>query len=574
MHPSKELIKFDHMGIGKLLADDRLVVPLNQRDYSWGDDEIDDLLQDFADAMDSDNGTHFLGTIVLTRGESDYPEVTDGQQRLATTTMILAALRDYLSKLGKTEDALSINREFLFKYDRDIGENVPRLTLNVDDRSFFEEAVLTMPDEKVGKANKKEKEKLSLRDSKRKIESAVKKIRIYVSHQLEMEKEERKLRMINNWIKFIASRALVITIQTPEDHDAYVMFETLNDRGLETSQADLLKNYLLRKAGKERLKEAQQKWSNMAGKLESLGRKRITVSYIRHLLITIYGPTKEREVLKKIKSQIDKPSQAIKFLETMDESADDYVAMLNPSHPKWKEYGDATRDHLRAIHLDLDVKQIWPLLFAVTRHFSVKEARTAFKYLINLSVRFLIVGGRGGLLDRHYALKAQEIGTAKITTAKELAKSLEDIAPTDEAFELEFSTARVSDGNLARYYLRAIENAASQLPSPEVMTLEDRTKLNLEHILPENPGNNWPDFSEEDAEALYRRIGNMVLMLASKNSLIGNGPFSQKRPHLAASGLSLTKMAGKESVWRKEQIIARQKELARQAVKTWPITVR
>jgi hypothetical protein len=572
MHPSKELIKFDHMGIGKLLADDRLIVPLNQRDYSWGDDEIEDLWQDFVDAMDAENGTHFLGTIVLTRGESDYPEVTDGQQRLATTSMLLAALRDYLVKLGKTEAALSINREFLFKYDRDAGEDVPRLTLNVDDRSFFEETVLTLPADK--KPDAKKKDKPQLRESKRKIESAANKIRGYVNHQLENEKDERKIRLINNWIKFLQYRALVITIQTPEDHDAYVMFETLNDRGLETSQADLLKNYLLRKAGKEHLREAQQKWSSMAAKLESLGRKKITVSFIRHLLITMYGPTKERAVLKTIKKEIDRPSQSIKFLETMDQSADDYVAMLNPTHPKWKEYGDATREHLRAIHLDLDVKQIWPLLFAVTKHYSVKETKLALKYLVNLSVRFLVVGGRGGLLDRHYALKAQEIGTGKIKTAKELAKSLEEIAPTDESFELEFSTHRVSDGNLARYYLRAMENAASQLPSPEVMPLEDRDRLNLEHILPENPGKNWPEFTDEEAEAHYRRIGNMVLMLASHNALIGNKPFSEKRQHLLASSLSLTKMAGKPNVWRKEQIIARQKELAKLAVETWPLTVR
>ena len=572
MHPAKELLKFDHMGIGKLLADGRLVVPLNQRDYSWGFDEIDDLLQDFAEAMDSDNGTHFLGTIVLTRGESDYPEVTDGQQRLATTTMLLAALRDYLFWLEKKEDALSINREFLFKWDREIGEDVPRLRLNLADRTFFEDTVLAMPTDKKKRGGSKKKEKPS-KESNRKIESAATQIREYVNHQLELEKDERKTKLINNWIKFLEQRALVITIQAPEDHDAYVMFETLNDRGLETSQADLLKNYLLSRAGRDDLREAQQKWSNMAGKLESLGRKKITVSYIRHLLITMYGPTKERHVLKKIKKQVDKASQAIRFLETMDESADDYVAMLNPTHSKWNEYGDATRDHLRTIHFDLDVKQIWPLLFAVAKHFSVKEARLAFRYLVNLSVRFLIVGGRGGLLDRHYALRAQRVGNADIKTAKDLAASLEDIAPTDESFELEFSTARVSDSNLARYYLRAIENAASMLPSPEVMTLEDRSKLNLEHILPENPGQNWPNFPPDDAEAFYRRLGNMVLLLATRNSIIGNKPFIEKRLVLAESGLSLTKMAGEVLTWDKEQIIERQKKLAKLAVKTWPLTI-
>jgi Protein of unknown function (DUF1524)/Protein of unknown function DUF262 len=429
-----------------------------------------------------------------------------------------------------------------------------------------------MPEKIRGKSKKRDKREKPQKESNQKIEFAANKIRNYVNHRLELEKDERKVKIINSWIKFIESYALVITIQAPEDHDAYIMFETLNDRGLATSQADLLKNYLLSKAGKERLREAQQKWSGMSGKLESLGRKRITVTYIRHLLITLYGPTKEREVLKRIKKQIDKPLQSIKFLTEMEESADHYVAMLNPTHPKWNEYGDATRNHLRTIHLDLDVKQIWPLLFAVSKYFTVKEGKAAFKYLVNLSVRFLIVGGRGGLLDRHYALRAQSIGDGDIRTARDLASSLEEIAPTDEAFELEFSNARVSESNLARYYLRAIENAASQLPSPEVMPLEDRERLNLEHILPERPGPNWPDFSEDDADAFYRRIGNMVLMLATKNSMIGNKSFEEKRPHLFASGLSLTKMAGEPLMWTKQQIIERQRKLAALAVKTWPLT--
>ena len=106
------------------------------------------------------------------------------------------------------------------------------------------------------------------------------------------------------------------------------------------------------------------------------------------------------------------------------------------------------------------------------------------------------------------------------------------------------------------------------------MTLEDREKLNLEHILPENPGANWPEFTAEDAEAFYKRIGNMVLLLSSKNSLIGNSKFEAKRPHFLSSGLSLTKMVGASATWNRDEIIVRQKKLAEFAVKTWPITVR
>jgi hypothetical protein len=147
-------------------------------------------------------------------------------------------------------------------------------------------------------------------------------------------------------------------------------------------------------------------------------------------------------------------------------------------------------------------------------------------------------------------------------------------APRDEVFELEFANARVSDTNLARYYLRAMENCNSQLPSPEVMPIEDRNKLTLEHVLPEKPGQNRPSFSEEDTKAYYRRIGSMVLLLSKQNTLIGNEKFAVKRPVLVACGLALTKMVGREPKWEKEEIANRQKELAKIAVKTWPLAVK
>lgn len=568
MQTAKRLIDFDPTGIGQLLAADRLMVPLNQREYSWEEDHVNDLIHDFAEAMDSPSGIHFLGSIFLTSGESEYAQITDGQQRLATSTMILAAFRDYLIQKGKNDDAASIERDFLFKWDRTEGENLPRLTLNADDSSFFHDTVLLRPrDRKLDKRkNKKPKE------SHKKIETASAIIRKYINDRLAPEGDDRKLRIINNWVKFIEKNALVVAITVPVDLDSYSMFETLNDRGLETSQADLLKNHLFSKV-RDRMREAQQKWSNMSGKLESLGRKNITVTFIRHLLITLYGHTKQRDVLKRIKKEITKSSLAIRFLDAMSDSADDYVAMLSPSHGKWAAYGDETREHLRVIHLDLEVSQVWPLLFAVTKHFTIPQAKKAFKYLLNLSVRFLIVGGRGGLLDTNYARVSLEIGSGVIKTAKALADSLANIAPSDEAFEAEFASARVSEASLARYYLRALEKSRNQLPSPEVMPIEDRNKLTLEHVLPENPGSNWPAFTPDDAKAFCRRIGNLVLMISTQNALVGNSSFAVKKPILFASGLALTKMVGKVANWTREEIAKRQQELAEEALKTWPIIV-
>jgi uncharacterized protein with ParB-like and HNH nuclease domain len=123
-------IKADQLGIGDVLRLHRLVVPPNQREYAWEAEHVHDLFQDFAAAIDGEKPSYFLGTIVLTQGESGQPEVSDGQQRLATTSILLAAIRDYFLDNGKKDLANSIEQDFLFTFDREARTNVPRLTLN------------------------------------------------------------------------------------------------------------------------------------------------------------------------------------------------------------------------------------------------------------------------------------------------------------------------------------------------------------------------------------------------------------------------------------------------------------
>src|SRR6266478_1433659 len=95
-------IGFDHLGLGSVLSRNRLTVPLNQREYSWERKHVTDLLTDFTKAMSKKS--YFLGTLVLTTTTDEALEVIDGQQRLATTTILIAAIRDYL--LSIKEDVL------------------------------------------------------------------------------------------------------------------------------------------------------------------------------------------------------------------------------------------------------------------------------------------------------------------------------------------------------------------------------------------------------------------------------------------------------------------------------------
>lgn len=563
----KGSILFEHKGIGKALAHNRFRVPLNQREYSWEDQHVLDLLQDFSSAIATNKATYFLGTIVLTAGDTASPEVCDGQQRLATTSILLAAIRDYFHAHQDDARATSIETEFLSNIDCDTTAKVPRLTLNVDDNEFFRSYVLARP-------GTPERAVLPTKDSHRRVAIASKLAAQHVKDILKPHKSENQVQVLLDWRRFIEDGAQVILLRVPEDLDAFMMFETLNDRGLETSKADLLKNRLFKRAGPARIGEAQQKWASMKGVLESLGIEDITVTYLRHLLITIYGPTREREVMDRVKRELDSQQKAIEFLDTLAASANDYAAVLNASHRKWNAYGETTRRHIHTINHHLRVEQIRPLMFAVAKHFTMKEAKKAFRLFVSWSVRFLIAGGRGGLLDRNYAVVAQKVGTGKVKTAVELNKAMEDVLPTDTTFQAAFAEARISQGFLARYLLRALELQAKRDPEPELVPNEEQESINLEHVLPDNPGTNWPGIDPEIASAFCRRIGNQVLLKVTQNSMIGNKSFADKKPILKASGYLLTSQIADKNSWGVNEINERQIKLAELAVKTWPLTIR
>jgi hypothetical protein len=149
---------------------------------------------------------------------------------------------------------------------------------------------------------------------------------------------------------------------------------------------------------------------------------------------------------------------------------------------------------------------------------------------------------------------------------------MRSVLPTDKEFESTFATARVSQNYLARYYLRALELKCKGIAEPEWIPNDD-VAINLEHVLPENPDQNWSHIDPETAEAYYKRIGNLVLLQASKNFLIGNSSFSQKRAVLQSSAYELTKEAGRCSCWGTKEINERQQRMAKLAVQTWPLAL-
>jgi hypothetical protein len=293
---------------------------------------------------------------------------------------------------------------------------------------------------------------------------------------------------------------------------------------------------------------------------------------LRHLWVTKEGHTLAKDLSTKIRTKVTSPTLAANFVSEANASSIDYIALSDPSHAKWNNYKNVTREYINTIVRHLKVEQIKPLLFAIALHFSPEEATKALRYAVNISVRFLIFGGRGGFLDEHYAAKAFDVGTKKITTARELRDAMKDIVPTDKQFEDAFATARVSKGYLARYYLRALDKTLSGEPDPEFIANDDYDVTNLEHIVPLTPGPDWK-ISADEATSLQALVGNLTLMSARKNVAIGNSSFSDKVKVYKESAYKITNTLEQyQATFGAEEIKKRQIELSKLAVKTWPLT--
>jgi uncharacterized protein with ParB-like and HNH nuclease domain len=140
-------IKFDFvtMGIGELLKKSRVEVPPNQRSYAWEERHVQNLFQDLNEAISTQSDDYFLGTIVLVQPEKGIPTIADGQQRIATITILLCRIRDKLIEINRAKSAESLDADFLRNIDRDTEEVVPRIKLNLEDNDYFIRRILPSP---------------------------------------------------------------------------------------------------------------------------------------------------------------------------------------------------------------------------------------------------------------------------------------------------------------------------------------------------------------------------------------------------------------------------------------------
>jgi hypothetical protein len=555
-------IKLD--GIGHVLSDRRLVVPRYQRSYAWEDRNVLELLTDLERAKSNEEAEYFLGSIVVTGRESDpEKQVVDGQQRLATAVMILAEIRNIFASRGDLERAGQIQSEFLAKRNLRTQEQLPQLRLNDHDTDFFLKRILD-GDSATRSAIQ------PLRLSHRLIDQAAT-ITAAFFRRLDSTASDFTERLID-WVDYLKGNSKVILVTVPDDANAYAIFETLNDRGLDLSISDLLKNYLFQRAG-DRLQEVQTCWTSMYGLFEGSDMESEVVGYIRQLWSSTYGLTRERELYDRIKREITGKQRAVDFAKSLMRNARLYHAISTTDQMFWTQYGSTSRQHMQRLNL-LGITRVRPLILAVLDHFDAEEIKKSLRLMVSWAVRFMIVGGLGtGTLEEYYSLRAKEIRDGVLKDAKGLSTSMANLVPSDSRFKEAFARANVAKPRLARYYLQTLERQVCGEHEPELIPNENEDEVNLEHVLPKTPGAAWSHITSDIADIYTNRLGNLALLQRSPNCDVGNASFLEKIEIYRQSNFILTQRISEVDTWGKTEIEERQAQLADLAVSAWSMTV-
>ncbi len=545
-------------GVGSVLKGRRFKVPAYQRSYAWEVDHVEALLNDMQEAINNKEKEYFLGSIVVTSTEDNRLEVVDGQQRLTTISLIILAIKEIFRVDEDHEVVVSLKSDFLASTDRRTKEREPKLILNEVDNEIFQDLI---------EDYEKTKNKKLRRQSHKRLVTAANYCFKYFNNLCEKSKDSEE--ELHTWLDYIETSLKIIVVVAPDDSNAFIIFETLNDRGLELAISDLVKNYLFHRSG-EKIEETKNRWLAMVSTLESASDDPLIVTYIRHFSMAKYGLVREKDLFSLLKKKITSKRNALRFSTELAETVRIYSALINTDHDFWSDFPSDAKTSVATLNL-LGMTQIRPLLLSILGNFSEKMVSETFKKLVSVAVRYQLVGGvGGGALERLYSETAKSVSDKKVTSSSQVINALKTV-PSDSAFKAAFKIASVSKQKLARFYLRELEIANSSINSETIPDI-DPNKVNLEHILPSNPSDKWSSkFTNEEFRSYHKRLGNLAIMASRVNSSIGNNAFSSKRDVYKDSSFYFTGMIYSETEWTKNAIDKRQEAMSEVAVKHWSL---
>lgn len=538
-------------------------VPPFQRDYSWEEEQWEDLWNDLIEMHGKSEERHYMGALVI-EGRSDREfSIIDGQQRLATLSILGLAVISILGQLAESgEEPEANNERASVLRNRFIGEKDPaslvqssKLFLNRNDDAFYQDYLVQL---------RKPLNPRGLTKSNRLLWECFS----YFTRFLKETNISCSGENLATLLSETAGRQLMFILITVDDElNAYTVFETLNARGLELSSTDLLKNYLFsRLKVNADLEALQRRWQAL---LATIRQERFP-EFLRYHLLCEQPKVRTERLFKMVRDRVRTAQEVFGLMEALEYRAELFSALSDFTHGYWIE-NPACRPFVRELIL-FRVRQMTPLLFAAWERFSPEDFPRVLKLVSVVSFRYTIVSGLNtNALEpvSHEAAKAILDGHAR--TPADVFSQLKTVYVDDIKFRQDFSRLTMDTAGrrkkLAKYILARLECDASGRACDA-----DADPATVEHILPENPLADWEAVFPRDHwdKAIYR-LGNLVLIESSLNRQIGNTAYPEKVAAYANSSYQMARNIAEEAPdeWNLARLEARQERMAQRAVHLW-----
>ena len=543
-------------------------VPMFQRDYSWGPDEWDDLWQDIVGLFGEDpEPAHYMGYLVLQSADNREFDIIDGQQRMTTLSLLMLAAISHLNDLAAPGD----RDDPQYRRGQQLRGNyigyldpvslVPRsmLILNRHNDSFYQNYLV--PLEKLPQRG--------LNASEHLLRRAFLWFKQRISYQSGNDGQS-----VARFVDGAVDKLFFTVITVTDELNAFKVFETLNARGVRLSVTDLLKNYLFSVVSRSgahasEIKVLEDRWEGIVGLLGSES----FPEFLRVFWNSRNKLVRKADLFKVIRDEIRDRAKAFELIRDMDRHARVYAALRDPQDASWSE---DERDSLAQLQM-FNVRQPMALLLTAFDRFAENNRRGFIRLLraiAAVSFRYNVICSRqSNEQEVVYNNIAVELSSRRINDVATAVARLRPVYPDDQEFRAAFAdkslrTTSSRNNKVVRFILFRLE---AQL-SGQSLDFES-AKYGIEHILPENPGDGWDQFDDQQQEASTYRLGNLTILATADNRGLGNTGFANKLEVYRRSKLAITRKISEEyDAWTEEKIRSRQEWMAKQATGIWRIS--
>jgi uncharacterized protein with ParB-like and HNH nuclease domain len=571
-------------GLMALFSDtDSLEVPDFQRNYSWGEEQIDEFHKDVVFATRK-NLDHFMGSVILMKSPSEENsktfQVIDGQQRLTTIFTYLSVVRDKAKSLSIQEISAqgnlgtSINvpskANYLIFSNEELG--IARFKSNSMLRTFIYEHIFReiSPSRPVMPKTHKYFS-LDLRKAYARINELLDK------ELLKCQSDDEKLRFLWELIKTFQNRIQVLRITTSSYPESFDIFMTLNSRGLALGPSDLVKS-LFMKYNAEGLKQSQiieenneisNSWKDIT---DNIGDGDVD-QFLRHYLVAKQDESiQAKRIYRKIESLVtsDPTKARAKSRELLNEISRKSLIYSQLLRPETIE-DSFISENCKMLHPLLDTYRILMLtILDETTDLTLIQRRDLANICEILCVRWVLTGGNAQELEDHFQLVSLEIVDPEKSyeSAKNLLISK---IPADSKIATQFGLDTTKTA-LVRSVLYRINKVIGD--SSEMIILDPK-KMHVEHIAPASMTDHWREQlfpgSTDDVTAEYsvrvEQWGNKTLLDKKINESVGTKPFKEKCDGLDTGNwggyrdtpLAITRELLHQNTWNYEVIKKRNK---------------